>query len=169
MTEIALLLYSQTSPFYLCLSERLKNDILCPLIWCSADRQQEGPLLPELKATPPTTCIFMPLRVSYFEMGQRLGTHASCHHRVTFASNPLRPTILMQQSSHIFPYSCDTVQNSFNGSQSLFSVIIQNIESTRNEGNLYLRNRFPPLSSCRKGWGWLPALCGQTATVNTVL
>ena len=63
MTEIALSQYWQIYPLYPCLSERLKDDILCPLILCSADRQQKVPLLPELEATPPAICISMPLRV----------------------------------------------------------------------------------------------------------
>ena len=75
----------------------------------------------------------------------------------------------MQQSSHIFSYSHDTVQNSFNGSQSLFSVIIQYIQSTKMKGVYTYAIGLPHQAVVVMVEDGSPASCGQTAMVTTVL
>ena len=108
-------------PLYPCLSERLKDDILKHLF------PSVNPGM-TLKCTPlsspwedwvPAMHIIASLAKS--TQGQD-STWAFTHH-VSIASilrQILWSIIPMQQSSHIFSYSCDAIQNSFNGSQSLF-------------------------------------------------
>ena len=91
------------------------------------------------------------LGLSYFKMGQRLGIMR----HVTIVSHSCQ--ILLGQQFYCnnlhtyFPTHMTHFRTLFNGSQSLFSFIIQYIQSARNEENLYLRDWSPPSSSCRKG------------------
>ena len=166
MTEIALQQYLQTSLFNPCLSERLKDNILCPLIWCSADRQQEGPPLPKPEATPPTTCISMPLRVELLRDGTAAGHSCvmspSRHiHIKFFWANKSNATVF----THIFLLTWRSSELFLTG-LSLFLAPLSSIYRQQEMRRIYTYAIGLPREKVEDG---SLALCGQTATVTTVL